>query len=111
MATLHQEKSDFLINPRENNEEYTKFSFPSKLTEYLKTGKPVICYKLDGIPQEYDEVLFYIDDYTKEDLLNLINGFDQIKLKEYRKKLINFIHNHKSTEIQSNRILNFLNRI
>ena len=54
-----QREADILVNPRKNSEEYTKYSFPSKLLEYLITGRPVVCYKLDGIPDEYSNVLFY----------------------------------------------------
>ena len=50
-----QQKSTVLINPRQNIEEFTKYSFPSKTMEYLASGVPVIGYKLDGIPHEYDE--------------------------------------------------------
>ena len=46
-------KADVLVNPRENNEEYTKYSFPSKNIEYLASGNPVVAYMLDGMPQQY----------------------------------------------------------
>lgn len=49
-----------LINPRKNTGKFTAYSFPSKTMEYMLSGKPVICYKLDGIPREYDEHLYYI---------------------------------------------------
>lgn len=45
--------SDILVNPRPNNEIYTKYSFPSKNIEYLQTGNKVIAYMLDGIPEVY----------------------------------------------------------
>lgn len=54
-----QRQADILVNPRLNVGDYTKFSFPSKTLEYLSTGRPVVCYKLDGIPEEYDEHLIY----------------------------------------------------
>lgn len=54
-----QNSANILINPRMNDSEYTKYSFPSKTLEYLATGNPVISYKLDGIPKEYDDVLIY----------------------------------------------------
>lgn len=52
-ATLWQRKADVLVNPRLNNEEYTKYSFPSKNVEYLLTGNPVVGYMLDGMPDCY----------------------------------------------------------
>lgn len=54
-----QKRADVLVNPRRNDNQFTKYSFPSKLLEYLASGKPTVCYKLDGIPKEYDDVFFY----------------------------------------------------
>lgn len=52
--------ADVLVNPRPNNEEYTKYSFPSKNIEYLITGKPVVAYMLDGMPDCYANFLYTI---------------------------------------------------
>lgn len=52
-------KAAVLVNPRTNEGEYTKYSFPSKTMEYMASGKPVVMYKLDGVPDAYDEHLFY----------------------------------------------------
>ncbi len=52
--------ADVLVNPRSNNEEYTKYSFPSKNIEYLMTGKPVVAYLLDGMPNYYQDFLYLI---------------------------------------------------
>ncbi|HFI0083001.1 TPA: glycosyltransferase, partial [Streptococcus suis] len=43
-----QSKSDLLINPRKNDQEFTKYSFPSKIMEYLSSGTPMLGYKLSG---------------------------------------------------------------
>ena len=47
------QQADVLVNPRQNDDEYTKYSFPSKNIEYLMTGNAVVAYMLDGIPEEY----------------------------------------------------------
>ena len=52
--------ANVLVNPRPNNEEYTKYSFPSKNIEYLMTGKPVVAYMLDGMPDYYMDFLYTI---------------------------------------------------
>jgi len=68
----YQSHATVLVNPRTNEGEYTKYSFPSKTMEYLAAGKPVIMHKLDGIPDEYDEYLYYINGPSAEDLKNTI---------------------------------------
>ncbi|MER1940087.1 glycosyltransferase [Castellaniella sp. FW104-16D08] len=50
-----------LINPRDNDSEYTKYSFPSKVIEYMTSGVPVLMYRLDGIPDEYYKYCFSIE--------------------------------------------------
>lgn len=57
-----------LVNPRNNSGEYTKYSFPSKTMEYLMSGIPTIMYKLDGIPDAYDEHVFYIEGNEAQDI-------------------------------------------
>jgi glycosyltransferase involved in cell wall biosynthesis len=67
-----QKSATVLVNPRQNNEEYTKYSFPSKNMEYLLSGNPVIAYKLDGIPDEYNDYFFYVKDNSIESLSSKI---------------------------------------
>ncbi|MCI6378326.1 MAG: glycosyltransferase [Clostridiales bacterium] len=55
-----QAMATVLINPRSASGVFTRYSFPSKTLEYMRTGKPVLCYKLEGIPDEYDGYLCYI---------------------------------------------------
>lgn len=50
-----------LVNPRENDEEYTKYSFPSKNIEYLASGNPTVGYLLDGMPEIYRDLMIVAD--------------------------------------------------
>lgn len=63
-----QAEASALVNPRQNTEEFTKYSFPSKTMEYLASGRPVVGYKLDGIPEEYDAYIQYVPDNSVEAL-------------------------------------------
>ena len=63
-----QKQATVLVNPRQNNEVFTKYSFPSKTMEYLSSGIPVVAYKLDGIPDEYDAYIQYVEDDSIESL-------------------------------------------
>lgn len=56
-----QNSATVLVNPRQNNELFTRYSFPSKNMEYLLSGKPLVAYKLDGIPDEYDLYIQYVE--------------------------------------------------
>lgn len=106
-----QQKASVLVNPRTNDGEYTKYSFPSKTMEYMAAGKPVMMYRLDGIPAEYDPYLFYIPEETTDSICDTI-----IKLKkmgsENRKQIANaareFVISKKNRTTQMHRILSFI---
>lgn len=58
-----------LVNPRKNSGEYTKYSFPSKNIEYLQSGKPVVAYMLDGMPEEYNKFIYTVNNDSLVDAL------------------------------------------
>jgi glycosyltransferase involved in cell wall biosynthesis len=55
MATL-------LVNPRPSADELTKYSFPSKTIEYMASGTPLLTTRLEGIPADYSDHLYWFDD-------------------------------------------------
>ena len=108
-----QLKADVLINPRQNIEEFTKYSFPSKNLEYLSSGKPLIGYKLDGIPDEYDDYIHYVDDNSIESLKNkIINICDKSKeeLEQIGMKSRDFVINNKNNIIQTRKIIDLIGK-
>lgn len=64
--------ADILVNPRPNDSEYTKYSFPSKIIDYLSTGNPVVAFKLDGMPDIYSEFIYYIPENNVESIRSTI---------------------------------------
>lgn len=82
--------ADVLVNPRPNNEEYTKYSFPSKNVEYLMTGKPVVAFMLDGMPDKYRDFLYEIpagaQSFEKELLEACDKPLNKLSFSEYAKK-------------------------
>lgn len=106
-----QQKADILINPRPNEGEYTKYSFPSKTMEYMISEKPVIMYKLDGIPSEYDRYIYYITGDSPEGIKNAIIDVlsrDPFEKAEYTKSAARFVINNKNSKVQAKKILDFL---
>jgi len=110
-ASELQQKATVLVNPRQNNDEFTKYSFPSKTMEYMASGKPVIMYKLDGIPAEYDEFLFYPASDSAKSLAESITNICE-KTSEERFKLgeraRNFVLNEKNGSKQAEKILGLI---
>lgn len=48
-----QRKASMFINMRDPQEPASSYCFPSKLFEYMTSGKPVLSCRLEGIPEEY----------------------------------------------------------
>lgn len=103
-----------LVNPRRNNEEFTKYSFPSKLLEYLASGTPVVAYKLDGTPQEYEKYIAYVDPRDEHGLQKTLQEYckkSTAELKQIGTKGRRFANQEKSAARQTARIASFLNSL
>ncbi|MBO0592814.1 glycosyltransferase [Cellulophaga sp. E16_2] len=109
-----QLRSTLLINPRPSTEEFTKYSFPSKNMEYMVSGTPMITTKLKGMPDEYLEYVYVFEDESVEGMnktLLQILSKDKDELHNYGLKAKNFVLNKKNNIIQSDRILDFIEKI
>jgi len=97
-----------LVNPRRNDEEFTKFSFPSKTVEYMRSGRPVMMHRLDGIPREYDEYINYFDLYPGKNMFEAIAEFcnrDSNELNLIGEAARNFVLKNKNPEKQARKII------
>lgn len=100
-----------LINPRPTNEEFTKYSFPSKNMEYMVSGTPMVTTKLPGMPLEYYEYVYFFEDESVEGMADTLKGLLQKSDNELRSfgiRAKQFVLNNKSNLIQAKRILDFL---
>jgi glycosyltransferase involved in cell wall biosynthesis len=77
-----ERNSTLLINPRPSVGAFTKYSFPSKTAEYMLSGTPVLMFKLPGIPDEYDEYLWYSSEETPRALATEIDRLLQLPNEE-----------------------------
>ena len=106
-----QQQATVLINPRKNDAEYTKYSFPSKTMEYLASGKPVIGYLLDGYPQEYVSFINCPEDESDKALIEKIVEVCSLP-KEIRqergRESREFILNQKNPKAQCEKIIKML---
>ena len=106
-----QREATLLINPRKPNCIITKYSFPSKTMEYLSSGTPMIGYKLEGIPNEYYNYYYTIEDLSDETLVRTIDetmSLPQDILDEKAYLAYQFIMENKTAYWQVKRILDFI---
>lgn len=110
-ALVLQKKATLLVNPRHSNEEFTKYSFPSKTMEYLASGTPTLMCKLPSIPDEYHKHLFFFED---ESIIGMKNKMmevckmDNEYLQKKGKEASDFIRSTKNPHYQVSKIVKML---
>lgn len=108
-----ERKAKLLINPRPTDEEYTKYSFPSKNIEYMMSGTPLLTTKLPAMPNEYYKYVYCIDDESidgiKNTLIEILKKTDE-ELSEKGSEAKTFILKNKNNIKQAEKIINFLRR-
>lgn len=105
-------ESTLLINPRPTNEEFTKYSFPSKNIEYMASGTPLLTTKLPGMPTEYYPYVYLIDDESVDGCKNAIenilnNDMNDLTIKGVQAR--DYILLNKNNKVQTQRIINLIN--
>lgn len=108
------QKSTVLLNPRQNTALYTKYTFPSKTMESLLSGRPYVGYKLDGIPDEYDPYIFYVQDNSVDSLRERLISVCEMTLDTRRKharKTWKFMMKNKTAKVQGGKILALLAKL
>lgn len=105
------QNADVLVNPRQNDDEYTKYSFPSKNIEYLMTGNAVVAYMLDGIPEIYKD--FFIvpsscETYSlSEAICFALNESEQAKERK-KQEVWRYLAETKEKEAVAERVVSLL---
>lgn len=108
-----QKNALLLVNPRRADSEFTKYSFPSKVIEYMSSGRPVLMNVLPGIPEEYYDYCFSPSGHTVSDFTNCLRDtlkLDPRQLDSMGANAKKFIEEKKSYSSQGLRIYQFLMR-
>ena len=105
-----EKEASLLLNFRNGEDEYTKYSFPSKMTEYMLSGTPLFTSRLDGIPEEY---YAYVYSTSAKDAEQLAREMDEIlsdgeALSEKGCRAREFVMNTKNEKCQAGKIVDFL---
>lgn len=106
-----QKNAAALLLTRDPNAEYVKYSFPSKILEYLATGVPIISTKLPCYPVEYDDYLIYVeynDAVSYKNIFNYVLKMD-IELKKYiSQKNVAFVVDCKNPKMSVKKMIDLM---
>lgn len=110
----YEKRATLLINARNPDDEYTKFSFPSKTFEYMVSGTPFLTTKLDGIPEEYYRFLYTMEsnrpNVISKHIMEVLNtSFEERERLGLRAR--SFVLNYKNKKIQGEKMNKFLSSL
>lgn len=100
-----------LVNPRFTHEVLTRYSFPSKNMEYMVSGTPVLTTKLPGMPKEYCNYVFLIEDETIEGFVCAFQRIFKMPDEQVADMGINakqFVLQNKNNIVQAKRIVELI---
>lgn len=104
-------EATLLINPRPSDEEYVRYSFPSKTMEYMSTGTPVLTTALPCLPEAYLPYLYFIRDETPQGiadaLKNVLSASDEALLAKGIQAR-RFVLEQRNNVVQAEKVLEML---
>ncbi len=105
--------SKLLVNPRPVGGKLdTRYNFPSKLMEYMQSGRPVITTRLPGIPGEYDNYMFFFEGDTKEKIregLEHVLSLDEKDLSSFGEHAKKYVNENKNNIVIAKKIFGLIN--
>ena len=97
-----------LVNIRDPHILVTKYSFPSKILEYIAAGALVVSSNLEGIPEEYFKYIHKIDEITVDSVKTTIDSvlsMDDRTLYEKCRDAQIWVSRSKNVSVQTEKIL------
>lgn len=105
-----QKRATVFVNMRDPKEAASAYCFPSKLFEYMRSGKPVLSCRLEGIPEEYFRYLIEIPGFDPAGVADGIRRIGEMSPRErigLGREQFTFIAEHKNNVAQARRMAAF----
>lgn len=109
-----QTEATILVNPRLPTGEFTKYSFPSKTMEYMASGRPVVMFRLPGMPEEYIPHFYdpgQDDPDALERMIEKLIFVDLDELTAFGARAREFVLTQKNAKMQGRKIVELMNAI
>ncbi len=110
-AIQAQQATWLLANPRPVASDIAKVTFPSKIFEYLMSGRPVMTTRLNGFSKDYDDILFWVDGDSPELLAERINAIrrtEDTTLTQRAERARTYMLEHKTWQQNAHRMFAFI---
>ena len=105
------ESATLLVNPHLIDKDAARYVFPSKLTEYMASGRPVLSTNQGGIKRFYEPYVYIADEATPESMASSILKIKEMPLDELVprvEKARAFVLKNKLWNVQGETVANFI---
>lgn len=107
-----QTEAFLVVNPRPTDSDFVRYSFPSKNLEYMASGTAMLTTRLPGMPKEYLDYVYTIDDESVEGIkqkLTYLASLDEADLIEKGNSAKKFVLEEKNNHKQAEKVVDFIN--
>lgn len=104
-------KAHLIIINKPTSDDYSNYSFSSKILECMTSGTPILTTRVGGMPEEYYPYFYFIDDESVDGISHAIEEtimLPEEELREMGKKSSEFAVKEKNYLISGKKILSFL---
>ncbi len=110
----HQKAAHLLISVKSPDEDHANYAFPSKILEYMTSGSAVASTKVGGIPKEYFDYIYPIENDSAEAICACIEEVfaqDEAVLIQKGEASKAYALDAKNYKTQGKRIVEFLEKV
>lgn len=104
-------RAHLLVVNKPTSDDYSNYSFSSKILEYMASGTPLLTTKVGGMPEEYFDYLYLIEDESINgiaDALSSVLNAEPGVLSEMAQRAEHFAIKGKSYRKMTENVLEFL---
>ncbi len=107
-------EASLLVNPRPTDSDFVKYSFPSKIMEYMSSGTALVTTNLPSMPEEYKKYVYVFEEETVNGFKRKLEELFSLSEKElYIRGMVakRFILENKNNIVQAQKLVNMLKRL
>lgn len=106
-----QANAYLLVNPRSIEDEIANLTFPSKIFEYMLSGRPILSTKISGLSNDYLGHIFLAKSNSPKDLatkIDEISMYTLLQLSDIGSNTRKFALENKNWQVQVGKIIDFI---
>jgi glycosyltransferase involved in cell wall biosynthesis len=106
-----ERRATLLVNPRFTTNDFTRYSFPSKILEYMASGRPVLTTRIGSIPADYHDKLWFIEDESVDGIRDALDRCLKIpdgELSAFGRRARQYVLAEKNNVVQIAALLKIL---